>query len=195
MIIKTLFSDKPKNWKLYSRQYGKLTLQSLFFVRLEKMLTYGAWYSAIIIHFLTSLNRFCVFKYPLSYSRIWTVKKTSVVGIICYCFGIFSSFPVFFGKWQFRELIRFWYYSSFFEMKWAWKENVEEKQSPTPLLALTRVTTGEILPELTQRTGNHEGPRLVLVTKLSLQKTTHWDSWWQRPIKSRFRRKPRSLVN
>lgn len=80
------------------RKYGKLSLQSAFLARIEGMLSYAPWYSAIFTHFFISLNRFSLFKYPVWYNRLWSVKKAFAIGISIYFFGILISIPAFFDE-------------------------------------------------------------------------------------------------
>lgn len=85
--------------EFHSRKRVKLL--SLFSDRLAIALINAAWYSAIMTHFFISLNRFCVFLFPISYNRIWSRKKAFIVGITCYSLGILLTSPLLLGKWHF----------------------------------------------------------------------------------------------
>lgn len=94
------FLEIPMISELYFRKYSKLTSLILLFVRIAGLLENAAWYSGILVHFFISLNRFCLFVFPLRYNRIWSEKKAFTVGIVCCSLGILLSFPILLGKLQ-----------------------------------------------------------------------------------------------
>ncbi|EFO12911.2 hypothetical protein LOAG_15619, partial [Loa loa] len=65
-----------------------LSSPKLFTVRLVGVFLNGGWFGALVMHFLTALNRFYAFVYATKYNQLWSQSRTFKIIIISWTFSM-----------------------------------------------------------------------------------------------------------